>query len=381
MKRRFTQIIFFAIFAFFLGRFVLENASGITAAISPTLQIGNFLSFNSISFLWLIPAGLILLLSLWNGRFFCWNVCPVGFIQDVLPSINKLKSDIRGLNVAFFLFLLGASLLFLNLVGILDPIVIFARAVNVFKKPFYFLGLWFFVPLAVILILNFFGKKFWCFNLCPLGTFAEGAKKLRLYLVNKQKAEVDISKRTAIATIGGGLVAGALLNLARSSYADERLIRPPGAKPERIFKETCVRCGNCVKACITNGLQPCVTESGWDGVFTPRLVPRLGECDEYCNRCGFSCPTGAIKPLKLSVKRNVRMGLARVNRSTCIAWSRGELCMVCSEFCPYLAVGSAENNGVPCPVVKADACRGCGHCEKNCPAPGVAIRTYRIAIH
>lgn len=378
--RRVTQLIFFAIFVFFLGRFVLENAAGIAAAISPTLQIGNFLRLNSVSFLWLIPAGLIVLLSLWKGRFFCWNICPVGFIQDILPSLSRWKSNVRGLNVVVFLFLFGASLLFLNLIGIFDPVVIFARVLSVFKRPVYVLGLWFLVPAAVVSILNFFGKRFWCFNLCPLGTFAEEAKKLRLYLVNKQKTEVDISRRTAIAAIGGGLAAGALLSLARSSYADERLIRPPGAVPEKFFKETCVRCGNCIKACITNGLQPCVTESGWDGIFTPRLVPRIGECDEYCNRCGLSCPTSAIRPLKLSVKRNVRVGLARVNRSACIAWSKGELCMVCSEFCPYLAVGSTENKGVPCPVVREDNCRGCGHCEKHCPVSGAAIRVYRLDV-
>ncbi|MDD5218869.1 MAG: 4Fe-4S binding protein, partial [Candidatus Omnitrophica bacterium] len=46
------------------------------------------------------------------------------------------------------------------------------------------------------------------------------------------------------------------------------VIRPPGALKENNFLERCIRCGNCMKVCITNGLQPVTLESGMEGVWT-----------------------------------------------------------------------------------------------------------------
>jgi len=42
--------------------------------------------------------------------------------------------------------------------------------------------------------------------------------------------------------------------------------------------------------------------------------------------------------------------------------------MVCDEYCPYHAVKIIEHNGVNCPEVDPDICRGCGLCQTVCPA-------------
>ena len=74
------------------------------------------------------------------------------------------------------------------------------------------------------------------------------------------------------------------------------------------------------------------------------------------------------------VKRIAEDHLAEIDRKKCIAWEYGQYCMVCHEFCPYLAIDSVERNGVECPTVKPDMCRGCGACQVNCPAlPDKAI--------
>ena len=78
--------------------------------------------------------------------------------------------------------------------------------------------------------------------------------------------------------------------------------------------------------------------------------------------------------MSLESKRHRAMGLAEVDPGKCIAWRDRQYCMVCQEFCPYLAIEAMTHRGVHCPVVKAEMCRGCGACQVNCPAlPDKAI--------
>ena len=72
-------------------------------------------------------------------------------------------------------------------------------------------------------------------------------------------------------------------------------------------------------------------------------------------------------------KHATLIGLAVIDRTKCIAWEKKEYCAVCDEYCPYKAVKLVERNGVNCPIVDADKCRGCGACESNCPAEPLAI--------
>jgi formate hydrogenlyase subunit 6/NADH:ubiquinone oxidoreductase subunit I len=95
-----------------------------------------------------------------------------------------------------------------------------------------------------------------------------------------------------------------------------------------------------------------------------------GYCDEDCNECGKVCPTGAIGRLTLDAKRNTGIGIARIDRKLCIAWEKGSYCVVCDEHCPYKAIGLVPRNGVNCPEVREDRCRGCGLCQVKCPALG-----------
>jgi MauM/NapG family ferredoxin protein len=160
-----------------------------------------------------------------------------------------------------------------------------------------------------------------------------------------------------------------------------RVIRPPGAVEEAGFLNTCVRCGNCMKVCVTNGLQPVMLESGWQGLWTPRLVPEIGYCEYNCTLCGQVCPTGAIPRLSREAKKQVRMGLARVDRSLCLAWAHNEPCIVCEEHCPVadkaikLDIVRVHGRDVSRPVVDRALCIGCGICQNKCPvSPERAIR-------
>ena len=68
------------------------------------------------------------------------------------------------------------------------------------------------------------------------------------------------------------------------------LIRPPGAVPEEEFVRRCIGCGECMKVCPTNTLQPVLLEAGVDGLWSPKTHARYAGCEQACNLCGHVCP-------------------------------------------------------------------------------------------
>jgi ferredoxin len=146
-------------------------------------------------------------------------------------------------------------------------------------------------------------------------------------------------------------------------------IRPPGSLPESKFLALCTRCGECMKVCPTNALQPSWLSAGLEALFSPVLVARRGACEPLCNACGAVCPTGAIRFLPLEEKRWAKLGTAVIMRTSCLAWSMGKRCVVCDEVCPYGAITCIQTpeTRFAAPVVNDLKCYGCGYCEHFCP--------------
>jgi ferredoxin len=201
-----------------------------------------------------------------------------------------------------------------------------------------------------------------CIYDCPVnGTrFGWGAPKA-------DKNKTDLSRRSFLF-----LMAASFLSMGFGNRRGRRgekdagdVIRPPAALKEDDFLDRCVRCGNCMKVCITNGLQPVIFETGLEGIWTPRLVPEIGYCEYQCTLCGNVCPTGAIPSLTLAKKKKIRLGLAEIDRSICIAWAENKECIVCEEHCP-VADKAIKLTGLR-PYVDHRLCVGCGICQNKCP--------------
>lgn len=386
MKKRITQSIFFLGITVLLSRIVYENLPGYILAFSPATHLGNSVAIvqGKINFLLLVPAVLAIIMAcVLPKRSFCFYVCPIGFLQDCIPSARTPLTLLRkypALNYSIFFFLFILSLTGINALGLFDPLTIYARVVNAFPHESIVRVIIFCIPLIIILLVHMVWQRLWCFGCCPLGTCFDAAAAVKKgFLRIPSKTAENSSRRAFIKTSVAGLLLSFGLKRISAASVQNDLIRPPGALQEHHFKDMCIRCGNCLKACITGGLQPALFESGWDGIYTPRLVPRIGECDEYCTRCGEACPTQAIRALSLDEKRAQRIGLAAVDKKKCLGWENDQHCFICGEFCPYGALdGFMKNGNIPCPIVKADVCRGCGICEKQCPTH--AIKVYRNGI-
>jgi polyferredoxin len=205
------------------------------------------------------------------------------------------------------------------------------------------------------------------------------------------RAAPDVGRRKVLTSLAAGVAAVPVLR-ATTGYAAEandRLVRPPGALDEKNFLARCIRCGECMKVCPNNALHPTLAEAGWEGLWSPVLVPRVGYCEASCTLCGQVCPTGAIWEFTLKEKgwavskpaidvKPIRIGTAFYDHGRCLPWSMATECIVCEEWCPtspkaiYLVavpVSDAQGHAktVRQPSVNPAMCVGCGACEYACP--------------
>ena len=195
----------------------------------------------------------------------------------------------------------------------------------------------------------------------------------------------DLKRRHIVAGAAGGLL---LVPLYRANAVNKRdstgrLIRPPGALPENEFLGKCIGCGECMKACPTNTLQPCLFTDGFSRLYSPKVVPRIAGCEEKCHLCGYVCPTGALRNLPYEEKRFAKIGTAVLDRHRCLAWAQNKECLVCDEVCPYNAISAyvveTTKGRFKVPVVDEDLCLGCGMCEQHCPIfDTAAIVVYKF---
>jgi len=214
-----------------------------------------------------------------------------------------------------------------------------------------------------------------CVTRCPEGVIHPGLFSRRREPAPLPQERIGLTRRRMLgaAAVGFGWLTATKVN-SDFRWRSDRCIRPPGALPEQEFLQACTRCGECLRICPTNALQPAWAEAGIEGWLTPVLVPRIGPCVEQCILCGQVCPTDALRPFTVKQKReDIRLGLAVVNRNTCIAYNGGRDCIVCAEVCSYSAVifkdiwDDALKRKKRVPTVDESLCTGCGLCEHYCP--------------
>jgi polyferredoxin/NAD-dependent dihydropyrimidine dehydrogenase PreA subunit len=156
----------------------------------------------------------------------------------------------------------------------------------------------------------------------------------------------DLARRGLILSTISGLMAAPFVTLgAGTATGENNLIRPPGSLPEADFLKRCIRCGQCMRICPTNIIEPSGIFGGLENLWTPVLNFTTGTsgCQLNCTACGYICPTSAVRPISLAEKLGtdafaskgvIRIGSAYVDRSRCLPWAMKKPCIVCQENCP-----------------------------------------------
>lgn len=197
---------------------------------------------------------------------------------------------------------------------------------------------------------------------------------------------VQNALRTAAGVGMGGVALTALVQQSKSLPAEA--LRPPGAIAENKFLGACVRCGLCVRDCPYDTLKLADLAAG-PAAGSPYFLARNVPC-EMCDDipCVKACPTGALDKSLTDINK-AQMGVAViVSRETCLNL-QGLRCDVCYRVCPLIdkaiTLEQTHNrrtgkHAVFEPVVHAEACTGCGKCEKGCVLTEAAIKVLPMAL-
>jgi MauM/NapG family ferredoxin protein len=295
----------------------------------------------------LILFGLIVAAAYWRRRFWCRIVCPTGALFSLVSRFSSIRRTVNGQRC--------------NDCGRCSAECKMGAIRPDFKT----------LSSECILCGN-------CAAVCRHNAIAFAPRR-----GEDLDSSIPLGRRRFLLSAGAGLAAAAVVKAGPASAKEDRFIRPPGSVPEPEFLARCIRCGACNKGCPTYGLQPAGMERGLDGLWTPRLISRIGGCEEKCNVCGWICPTHAIRALPLEEKRFVKIGEAVLDEKLCIVWKDDKACLICDEICPYDAIEfrwvTNPKSTLKRPVVLKDKCTGCGLCETKCPIAGrSAIEIYSI---
>ncbi len=415
-RRNLIRLIITAVFALLSLGFVPEgwkHLRVVLPALSPLLSLGGVVATLTVSAVTLLGLPL-LLMPLFKGRFFCWHLCPMGFLAESVGRLNRWNkggaNKVPFVGKALALLVIGSAAAGYPVLIWTDPLSVFNGFFAVWREPLTWLSAATASGFVLILLISLLVPNIWCHRLCPLGGLQEMLMRLTKCRKTRQadEPETALEKTRVARRVLLGMAVGGLSGIVYGGFKKRRAaarpsptaktpkgggrrrrrrgtrevsvpyIRPPGAALS-IFNALCARCGNCMAACPYGLILPDLGSSGIDGLFTPILMFRSrngeqeGFCFQECTACTKVCPTGAISSLTREEKQQMAIGVAHVCKGKCLAWNKAEYCMVCQEFCPYHAIDEVERDGVMCPEVDSSKCRGCGACESQCPALPIAI--------
>ncbi len=252
------------------------------------------------------------LLNLFIPRFYCRFICPLGALFGVLNRFSIWRVRKKDMEACKECHLCEQ-----NCEGACQP----STQIHVSE---------------CVLCLN-------CLEDCPHGLMGYGIRPSK----TGEVISPDVSRREFTVALIAGVISVPMVRLSGHIGPNWNpvLIRPPGALREEDFLTRCIKCGQCMRVCPTNVIQPAGLSGGIEGIWTPELNFRVGTsgCQFNCIACGNVCPTAAIRPLSLDERLGtndfsengpIRIGTAFVDKGRCLPWAMERPCIVCQENCP-----------------------------------------------
>ena len=297
--RQCSQILFFVLFLWLLVQTefqgsLRDSASasrlpypvGLFFRLDPLIALSNALASRSLyhGLMWCL---VILIPTMFFGRFFCGWMCPLGSVNHFFGSVRSERKRGKQLlesnrykrwqAAKYYLLaaLLIAALMGSGLVGWLDPFSFLVRSVGLsvlpatnyaleatlrvlehsrfeavqmagralhfvlgatllnFKQPYFRQGVWLGLVFLFVLVLNFRVTRFWCRAVCPLGALLGIVSRWSVLGLVKNPAHCKDCNRCLLRCQGG----------------DDPIGGVPWHQPE------CHLCLNCVDECPERGLE------------------------------------------------------------------------------------------------------------------------------
>ena len=297
--RCFSQVVFFLLFLFLLLRTEFRGSFHTSAGdirlpypvnlffrLDPLVALSNALSSHALyrGLLWSL---VILVPTMFLGRFFCGWICPLGSIHHFFGSLKSERK--RGTQLVesnrykrwqttkyyLLIVVLAAALTGTGIVGWLDPFALLVRSLALailpgadyavsaalrtiehsrfvpvqtagsvlhfilgwlllsFKQPYFRQGVWLGVIFIFLVALNFRVTRFWCRALCPLGALLGIVSRWSILGLVKTPEHCNDCNRCLLRCQGG----------------DDPIGGVPWRQPE------CHLCLNCIDECPEHGLQ------------------------------------------------------------------------------------------------------------------------------
>ena len=111
----------------------------------------------------------IIILTVLFGRIYCSTICPLGIIQELTNilfwSKKRKNKYIKSYPIKYFILAISLGILFggsATFIRYIEPYSYFGSAFT-----FSIVGI---IALLSIIILTFFKNRFFCTNICPVGT-------------------------------------------------------------------------------------------------------------------------------------------------------------------------------------------------------------------
>jgi len=405
-------------------------------ALDPLAALGTLLATGTVFGLLVWGLG-VLALTFLLGRFFCGFICPLGTCQQIAGWLFRLRtgqdrrvadnrpSRVQGLKYALLAFLLVAAAGGSLQTGLLDPLPLLTRGLDLAVLPMANGGSGLLFPearqvsgawllggvLLAVLGLTALRPRFFCRTLCPAGALLGLATRFVPWRIGKSRAGSCGTCHLCEEYCEGGCAPSGEFTVAECVLCGNCLDRCPtgrigfAGRPsvagERALPDLSRR--GAVVAVAAGALAvPLWRVGGLAGTGrNPSLIRPPGALDEdhflaRCLRCGLCmrvCPSGVIQPALLSAGIQGVWTPAldfRLGRAGCQI-----NCIACGQVCPTAALrpltlderrgtGAFEDKGpirLGTAFLDRTRClpwamnRPCIVCQEVCPVSPKAIYT------
>ena len=153
------------------------TAMACVTAVSPVISLSAALGARHLAWITLMCLPLVIL-AFFKHRWFCWHLCPTGFILDLISFRRRPKEHLAAgfPHLGKWLLILGLGMAAAGypLLMIFDPLSILSGFLSTLQwKNIEWKVFAPALPLLVLIALNIIRPNLWCHRLCPLGAMQQ----------------------------------------------------------------------------------------------------------------------------------------------------------------------------------------------------------------